>query len=372
MKQHTLLSLGALVITAMLVLVSCQKEDEGGDVLPTNLVSNVTVNAGTVSVTATADNAHYYSFTFSENGTPTTVENEAGSASYTYTGSGSYNIIVRAHKNASEFIFTSQTVQVEISIEIGEDGLPVNGYSTPSEYAGYTLVWADEFDGDALSDDWVYDIGTGNWGWGNNEEQYYRPANTEVSNGSLKITAEEGWYNGSDYTSSRLKTQGRQSFQYGRIDIRANLPKGQGIWPALWMLGDNIVTNTWPACGEIDIMEMVGSSTGTGNATVHGTAHWDEGGHNYNGSSSILSGGIYADEWHVFSIIWDEAQIRWFRDDIQYHQIDITSPNMSEFHQPFYFILNVAVGGLWPGSPDATTEFPQTMAVDYVRVFQPD
>lgn len=117
-----------------------------------------------VEVNATADNAQFYSFTFSENGSPTTVENEAGSASYTYAGSGTYNIIIRAHKNAGEFIFTSETVVVDISIQTGDDGLPVNGYSTPTAYPGYTLVWGDEFDGDQLGDDWVYEIGTGNWG----------------------------------------------------------------------------------------------------------------------------------------------------------------------------------------------------------------
>ena len=137
------------------------------------------------------------------------------------------------------------------------------------------------------------------------------------------------------------------------------------------MLGDNFDTDGWPACGEIDIMEMVGGS-GNRDKTVHGTVHWsNNGSHAEFGNSNTLSGDVkFAENFHVFSIIWDENAIRWLRDDIEYGVIDITSSELTEFHAPFFFIFNVAVGGNWPGSPDATTTFPQTMAVDYVRVFQ--
>ena len=249
-----------------------------------------------------------------------------------------------------------------------DDSTPILdiGYTTPTSYPGLSLVWADEFDGDLLSDDWIYEVGNGNSGWGNNELQNYvaGTSNATVADGWLTIEARK---NGNNFTSARIKTQGSQSFQYGRVDIRARLPQGQGIWPALWMLGDNITTVGWPASGEIDIMELVGHEPNK----VHGTVHWEDQGSNANfGGSRTLSSGIFADEFHVFTITWDSQRIRWFLDDIQYHVIDITGSELSEFHQKFYFIFNVAVGGNWPGSPDATTNFPQTMIVDYVRVFQ--
>jgi beta-glucanase (GH16 family) len=162
---------------------------------------------------------------------------------------------------------------------------------------------------------------------------------------------------------------GKKEFKYGRVDIRAALPKGQGIWPALWMLGSNFSDVGWPMCGEIDIMELVGGD-GKDNI-VHGTTHWDNNGSyaNYGGSYRLPTG-IFNDEFHVFTIIWDESKIAWLVDDKQYHSIDISPAALSEFRQEFFFIFNVAVGGNWPGSPDGTTEFPQRMIVDYVRVFQ--
>jgi beta-glucanase (GH16 family) len=233
-----------------------------------------------------------------------------------------------------------------------------------------TLVWNDEFDGNSLSSDWTYDIGNGNWGWGNNELEYYRTDNATVENGLLTITAKQESFGGQNYTSSRIKTQGLKSFKYGRIDIRAKLPFGKGIWPALWMLGDNISTVGWPSCGEIDIMELVGGS-GT-DKTVHGTAHWADASGNraYIGGSNSLSSGIFNDQFHVFSIVWDTNSIKWYRDNIEYYTINTTPADLAEFDERFFFIFNVAVGGNWPGNPDATTVFPQKMIVDYVRVFQ--
>ena len=219
----------------------------------------------------------------------------------------------------------------------------------------------------SLSNQWTYEIGTGNWGWGNNELQYYRQENVTVEDGLLKITAKNQSFGGSNYTSGRIKTQAAQSFQYGRIDIRAALPFSKGYWPALWMLGDDITSVGWPACGEIDIMEMIGG--GANDRIVHGTAHWDAGGHAEYGQSSTISQ-MYAEEFHVFSIVWDANSIKWYRDDILYNTLTITSGDMTEFHQNFFLIFNVAIGGNWPGSPDASTVFPQTMADDYVRVFQ--
>lgn len=253
-----------------------------------------------------------------------------------------------------------------------DTGVNFGGATSPTSYAGYSAVWGDEFDGTALNEaDWTYEIGTGGNGWGNNELQYYRRENTKVADGNLVIEAKRESFAGSQYTSSRLVTLDKQSFQFGRIDIRAVLPQGQGIWPALWMLGSNFKTAGWPDCGEIDIMEMVGG--GGKENTVHGTVHWDNNGSyaNYGGSTTKTSG-TFSDQYHVFSILWDEDYIRWLVDNVEYHVIDIRPSALSEFRQPFFFIFNVAVGGNWPGSPDATTSFPQQMIVDYVRVFKKD
>ena len=254
------------------------------------------------------------------------------------------------------------------TIKTNDPNAPLGGYETPTSYPGYTQAWSDEFSGAALNtSDWTYE--TGGSGWGNNEWQYYRAENTSVANGYLTIEARQENFGGRNYTSSRLITKDKQSFRYGRIDIRAVLPEGQGIWPALWMLGSNISTVGWPSSGEIDIMEMVGGSGRED--TVHGTGHWDNNGSNASyGGDYTLNSGTFADEFHVFTIEWDSSVIRWFVDDVQYHALSITSAGLSEFREEFFFIFNIAVGGNWPGYPDGSTVFPQRMLVDYVRVFE--
>ena len=247
--------------------------------------------------------------------------------------------------------------------------IPETGYSTPETYEGMTLVWSDEFDGPEInSNNWTFEIGTGNWGWGNNELQYYQEDNTSIIDGNLVIEARRQTLDNSIYTSSRLITRGKQSFQYGRVDIRAVMPEGQGIWPALWMLGSNHLQVGWPTCGEIDIMEMIGGEERDN--VVHGTAHWNQDGHVSYGQSMTNVSGKLSEEYHVYSIIWDEQSIRWYFDDVNFNTIDITPAALSAFHDDFYFIMNVAVGGVWAGSPDNTTLFPQWMIVDYIRVFQ--
>lgn len=253
-------------------------------------------------------------------------------------------------------------------VEEPEVPIPTMGYSTPNSYPGMSLIWADEFNGNSLDlSKWTFQIGNG--GWGNNELQYYQAENTTFENGCLVIAAKEEVQSGSAYTSSRITTEGKFSFNFGRVDIRAALPVGQGIWPALWMLGENIGTVGWPQCGEIDIMEMVGGN-GQEN-TIHGTTHWwDDGFPAYYGGSYTLPSGIFHDEFHVFSIVWDATHIKWYVDDIQFHIIDITPPLLNELLNDFHFLMNIAVGGNWPGSPDGTTFFPQYLIVDYIRVFQ--
>jgi beta-glucanase (GH16 family) len=251
--------------------------------------------------------------------------------------------------------------------------IPTKGYTTPTSYANLKLAWADEFDGTSLNENfWNYELGNNN-GWGNNELQYYKKENTSVKDGYLIVQAKAENFSGQNYTSSRLTTQNKFNFKYGRIDIRAALPKGQGIWPALWMLGKNITTVNWPKCGEIDIMEMIGGSgSGTGSdKTTYGTAHWDNAGsHALYGGNTKLASGVFNDEFHVFSIVWDAKKIVWYLDDKQFHIIDTTPAGLSEFQEEYFLLVNLAVGGDWPGKPDGTTLLPQQLVVDYIRVFQ--
>ena len=247
------------------------------------------------------------------------------------------------------------------------------GYSTPSSYPGYTLAWSDEFDGSALNlNNWNQETGNGSNGWGNNELEYYTNStkNTFVSNGNLIIEARKEPISGFDYSSGRMTTQDKKTFTFGRIDIRAKLPVGKGIWPALWMLGSNISTAGWPACGEIDIMELIGTYPGR----THGTMHWKpvNGTNTSKGAEFNLPAGNFSQQFHVFSIIWTQDIIKWLVDDqlfLTTTKADVGAANYP-FNAPQFFIFNVAVGGNWPGPPDAGTTFPQRMFVDYVRVFQ--
>ncbi|TAH65968.1 MAG: glycosyl hydrolase family protein [Anaerolineaceae bacterium] len=238
---------------------------------------------------------------------------------------------------------------------------------TVSQAAEYNLIWSDEFNSTSLNrSNWTYEVGTGSGGWGNNELEYYtsRPENISVSDGELRITARKENYNGSSYTSARIKTQGLKNFKYGRIEARIRLPKGKGLWPAFWMLGSNFSSVGWPYCGEIDIMEHINTEN-----NVHGTIHWD-----YNGYANYGTASGYVDvtQYHVYAIEWNEQSIKWFVDGVQYLEANIANNinGTEEFHKDFFLILNLAVGGNWPGSPDASTPFPSTMSVDYIRVYQ--
>jgi len=362
------------IITLFTLLLSGCGDDGPEQELtpPSNLTVAVTVNtdnSGKVAVVATAVNANFFNIYFGEDEDEIPLKVADGKGSYQYAASGEYAIRVQAH--TTDDVFISDTENVTVTRQ-GTGGvvIPTTGYTTPETYDGMTLVWQDEFEGTSLNtNDWIFETGTGSNGWGNNELQYYRQENTTVQDGFLIISAKKESFQGQDYTSSRIITKDKQSFQYGRIDIRAALPKGQGIWPALWMLGENFGSVGWPASGEIDIMEMIGGN-GREN-TVHGTVHWDNNGQYASyGQGNTLTAGTFADEFHVFSIVWNETSITWYRDDIQFNVVDITPAALSEFKNEFFFIFNVAVGGNWPGSPNTSTTFPQHMIVDYVRVFQ--
>lgn len=231
----------------------------------------------------------------------------------------------------------------------------------------WNLVWSDEFNGSSLDkSNWKAEIGTGSGGWGNNELQYYtdRPENVQVTGGNLVITARKEAYGGMNYTSARIKTQGLRSFTYGKIEARIKLPSGQGLWPAFWMLGTNIDSVGWPKSGETDIMERVNN-----NPYVNGTVHWDANGQADYGQ---VSGNLDFSQYHVYSVEWDSKYIKWFVDGQQYNAfyIENGTGNTEEFQRPFFLLLNLAVGGNWPGSPNNSTQFPAQMLVDYVRVYQ--
>lgn len=364
-----------LTLALMIVFLGCKKDKEPDNkaVLPSNLVVTLDVSVddpGRVTAKATASNANFYTFIFNEGSDSTVIESAGGEEEYTYSTEGDFIVRVRANTTAAEYIAESKTVNITFN---RPDLSDTSGYSTPLSYPNLTLVWNDEFNGNQLNtSDWNFEIGTGNNGWGNAELQYYLQENVSVNNGFLTIEAKQQVFNTNQYTSSRITTEGKQSFQYGRIDIRAKLPYSKGIWPALWMLGDNFSTIGWPRCGEIDIMELVGGNVaGGGDDVVHGTIHWDNGGVKADvGGSYTLDQGIFANKFHVFTLIWNSNELKWYVDDTLFFTVDITPADLEEFHQKFFFIFNVAVGGNWPGSPDATSVFPQKMIVDYVRVFQ--
>lgn len=246
--------------------------------------------------------------------------------------------------------------------------------ATPS--ADWQLVWSEEFDGpDGSAVDaktWSFDIG--GHGWGNNELEYYthRLENARLEGGNLVIEARQEDYQGSRYTSARLVTRDKVNWQYGRFEVRARLPGGQGIWPAVWMLPDSGKYGGWPEGGEVDIMEFLGHDP----LTIYGTLHWGSP-HDSNGTSFTLPGSPdFTEDYHVFTLEWEPTEFRWYADGVHYHTVTrwrTSAPGAvfpAPFDQPFHLLINVAVGGRWPGVPDSTTVFPARMWVDYVRVYQ--
>ncbi len=268
-------------------------------------------------------------------------------------------------------------VQIMVFVSCIASFFAISGCATDDNQTVATfteLVMADEFsvDGTIDSSIWGFDIGTGENGWGNNELQYYtdRPENVTVQNGVLIITAKEEQFNGASYTSARLLTRGKFEQTYGRFEARIRLPYGKGIWPAFWLLGDDSNgSEIWPDIGEIDIMEYVGDQPSRMFGTVHGPR--------YSGGESISKGYVLENDrfdtgFHIFGIEWGPDYINYYVDDVLYNQITPDDvPGEWVFNRgPFYIILNVAVGGALPGSPNAETVFPQTMLVDYVRVYK--
>ncbi|TDD95511.1 glycoside hydrolase family 16 protein [Flavobacterium cellulosilyticum] len=241
----------------------------------------------------------------------------------------------------------------------------------------WQLTWSDEFDGasGSLPDatKWAFDIGTGNNGWGNSELEYYTKRSENISlngKGNLVITAIKESFQGSSYTSARIKTKGIFEQQYGRFEARLQTPYGQGLWPAFWMLGNNDDSVSWPLCGEIDIMELRGQAPSTMSSALHGPG--------YSGANPILKSYTLINDrfdtnFHIFAVEWDENKIDFFVDSYLFHRVnksDVEAKGQWVYDHPFFLILNLAVGGNFLGSPNSQTSFPQKMTIDYVRVYK--
>ena len=298
--------------------------------------------SGTVTFTFSATNAKSFKIAL---GDGETKETTSGSLTYTYNAAGtnSYTVFVSAY-NGSEFISSSVVVSL---------------------YVAPKAIWADEFNVDGAPDatKWAYDLGIGDWGWGNNEAQYYtnRADNVKVQDGKLIITPIKESYQGSNYTSARIKTQGKFSFKYGKVEIKAKLPLGGGTWPALWMLGNNITTASWPACGEIDIMEHVGNSQNK----IYGTLHYP----NFSGGNAVsktINITNASTEFHIYTLDWRADTIKFYVDGTLFHTFNNSSA--LPFNQNFFLIINCAMGGNFGGAI-ASNFTSSTFEVDYIRVF---
>jgi len=243
---------------------------------------------------------------------------------------------------------------------------------------GWTLTWSDEFNGanGSAPDSAKWTLDTGGTGWGNHELESYtsRRQNSSIQDGNLVITAAKETFTGSDgvsrdYTSARLKTANHFTQAYGRFEARIKIPTGKGVWPAFWMLGDNIDAAGWPTCGEIDIMENIGSEPNKNHGSMHGPG--------YSGGSALtaifsLPSGNFSDDFHSFAVEWEPSAVRFYVDDKLYStqsRKDVPQGGKWVFDHPFFILLNVAVGGDFPGNPDSSTTLPQVMKVDYVRAY---
>ncbi|REE80769.1 glycosyl hydrolase family 16 [Lutibacter oceani] len=306
---------------------------------------------GVINCSASATDAVTYEFRF---GNGDVVSNTTGIVEYKYTNRGTniYTVSVYAYSKTEDFINTFQQIKILVQ-------------RPPFD----NLIFSDEFDINGSPDDskWGYDIGTGDNGWGNGEKEYYtnRSENVIVEDGFLKITAIKENYEGSQYTSARMLTEGKFEFTYGKVEVRAKLPFGEGTWPAIWMLGTNIRTEGWPACGEIDIMEHWGYNQGTVQSAMHTPS---------SSGSTVNHGAQYLDDvstnFHIYTVEWDEEEIVFAVDGIVHYTYNPAVKNSETW--PYtanqFLILNVAMGGSWFEIDPSFTQ--SSMVVDYVRVYQ--
>jgi beta-glucanase (GH16 family) len=353
MKKH-LKRIGLIITFNCFLLFACSSSNSEDPVVnqaPTNLaVTPVIVGStaqtpngdgsGTVNFTISATNATSYKIVL---GNGETKEVTNGSFTYTYTTSGSntYVLYVSAY-NAEKFVSTTFSITVLVQPK---------------------LVWSDEFNTDGAPDasKWGYDLGAG--GWGNNEPQYYtnRSENVIVENGVLKIKTIKENYSGSNYTSARILTKDKFSFKYGKVEFRAKLPSGGGTWPALWMLGDNISSVNWPACGEIDVMEHIGNELNK----IHGSLH-SPGRSGNTPDTGIVTIANASTEFHIYTADWSAGSIKFYVDNQLYY----TFANSASvpFNHNFFLIINCAIGGNFGGAIDANFT-SSIFEIDYVRVY---
>jgi beta-glucanase (GH16 family) len=307
---------------------------------------------------------------------------------WSFTNSGGVPIAIAITNTVTTLIAPPGTAVVRYQIVFHQgpdnangsaylDDLSLNQISgTTNSNTAWNIVWSDEFDGaNIASSNWSFETGN-NGGWGNNELEYYRSQNAYVTNGLLHIVARQESFNGFNYTSARMKSQNHYSKQYGRIEFRAKLPYGVGFWPALWMLGNNFPSVNWPACGEIDIMENKGSVPGQ----VQGTIHYSSASNQHLSSTGFYNfpAGNGATNFHTYLLSWSTNSIQWSVDgqlyETQTSWSSSTGPYPAPFNQPFYFIMNLAVGGNYLGNPSTNSintnaVWPGDMQVDYVRVY---
>jgi PKD repeat protein len=344
------------VLISAFILISCSGDSGNGNgggsaTTPSNLVVSAVVagtnaqnpngdGSGTVNFSISATNATSYKILL---GNGETKEFTDGNFTYTYTASGTYTYVIYVSAyNSGKFVSASTSITI---------------------YIAPTALWSDEFnvDGAPNSSKWGYDLGAG--GWGNNESQFYtnRPENIIVQNGVLKIKTIKESYSGSNYTSARILSKDKFSFKYGKVEIKAKLPVGGGIWPALWMLGNNINTVGWPACGEIDIMEHVGSSPNKIYGTLHHPGH---SGGNADGGTTIISNATT--EFHLYTLDWRADSIKFYVDNQLFYSF--TNSASLPFNQNFFLIINCAIGGNFGGAidPNFTSSI---FEIDYVRVY---
>ena len=348
MMKYLLVNFAAII--SLNVFASCKKADAPKNPAPSNIVINATVSSdgsGNVDFTTTATNAVTYSYEFG-NGEVQDVPTGAVSYKYATIRTSDYTVIVTAKNSAGLSASAKKTISVTVKPSI------------PS------LVWSDEFDKNGAPDPtkWIYDIGTGASGWGNNELQYYtnRLENAVVENGLLKIKAIKENFSGSAYTSARLLTRGKYEFKYGTVEIRAKVPAAVGTWPAVWMLGFDFPTVGWPACGETDILEHRGAELNTIVAALHYPGR--SGGNPVKGQTVIQNAST---EFHVYKFDWTSTSMQFFVDGKLFHTV---ANNASiPYNKNFFFLVNLAMGGGFGGPVDpAFTN--ATFEVDYIRVYK--
>ena len=339
------------LLFSFLTATSCKKESNNNtpvSTAPTNLEVNAVVSTdgtGTVNFTATATNAATYDFEYGDAVVETRTD---GTVTHRYSLLGTNTFSVKVTAKSSSGASVSKTISVSVTVTV----------TAPA------VIWSDEFNTDGLPDPtkWGYDLGAG--GWGNNEAQYYtsRADNAVVINGNLKITLKKEAYSGSNYTSARLLTKDKFAFTYGRVEARIKLPTGGGTWPAFWMLGSDIATNPWPACGEIDIMEHLGNDLNR----IYGTLHYPgRSGGNANGGSRVITNA--ATEFHIYTLDWSATEIKMSVDGQVIHSV--ANSASIPFNHNFFIICNMAMGGNFGGviDPNVTTA---SMEIDYIRVYQ--